>query len=131
MKRTMKNKKLIYGIAILFLIGISLFIWNNYQIKVQERPEKPIKLPPAISGECGMENCHGLDITCGPNIPEMCSTELRIDDICRQYVRCEKVDRECRLIKDPKFEECKTCTESCNREEDPIKAFQCVSKCAE
>ncbi|VVB75045.1 Uncharacterised protein [Candidatus Tiddalikarchaeum anstoanum] len=24
--------------------------------------------------KCGIENCHGLDITCGPNIPEVCTT---------------------------------------------------------
>jgi hypothetical protein len=129
--KSIKNKKLFYGITVLFLVGISLFIWNNYQVQVQERPVKPIKLPPAISGVCGIEQCHGLDITCGPNIPDGCTMEMRIDDFCREYVRCEKVDRECRLIKDPKFEECKICIERCNREEDPEKAFQCASKCVE
>ena len=127
----MTNKKLIYGLASLLLVGLSLFIWNNYQVQIQERPDKPIKLPPAISGACGIEQCHGLNITCGPNIAEMCTMEARIDDFCRQYVRCEKVGRECRLIKEPKFEECKSCIEKCNQEKDPEKAFQCAGKCVE
>lgn len=124
-----KNKKIIYGMVFLLAVGVAVFLWNSYQIEIRERPAKPIKLPWANWGKCGIEQCHGLDITCGSNIPEMCTMEASIDDFCREYVRCEKVGRECRLIKEPKFEECKSCIEKCNQEEDPEKAFQCASGC--
>jgi hypothetical protein len=131
MNKYMSKKKTIYGVVFFFLIVTGVFIWNNYQIEISERPIKPLKPPVIISGKCGIEQCHGLDITCGPNIPEMCTTEMRIDDYCREYIRCEKVGRECRLIKEPKFEECKSCIEKCNRDEDPEKAFQCARRCRE
>ena len=85
-----KNKNFIYVVlAFLFGIGLSLFVWNNYQIQVQEKPDKPIKLPPQISRKCGIESCHGLDITCGPNVPEVCDMMSMAGDNCRQFVSCQ------------------------------------------
>ena len=129
----MKNKKIFYGIAILFLIGLSLFVLNNYQIQVQERPDKPIKLPPQISGRCGIENCHGLNITCGPNVPETCDLMYRVGDNCRQYASCQKTNGQCQLVKTKKFDECKSCVGKCeqNFKNDPINFFQCENKCTE
>ena len=130
----LKNKNLIYGIIIAFVLIISaFFIWNNYQIQVQERPNKPIKLPPQISGKCGIESCHGLDITCGPNVPDYCTYEYQAGDRCRQFVSCQTVGGQCRVEKSPKFDSCKTCVEKCEREfpDDQIKFFACESKCAE
>lgn len=129
-----KNKNLIYGaIAVLFLIGLSVFIWNNYQIQIQERVEKPIKLPPQISGKCGMENCHGLDITCGPNVPEICDMMYAIGDNCRQYASCQVVNGQCRLEKTSKFDICKSCVEKCEQgfKDDGFKFFECGSRCSE
>lgn len=40
----MKNQNIVYIIAILFLVGLSLFILNNYKIKTQEKQEKPIEI---------------------------------------------------------------------------------------
>lgn len=130
----MKNKNLIYGIiALIFLVVLFLFIWNNYQIQFQERQGKPIKLPPQISGECGMENCHGLDITCGPNIPEVCDKMYAAGDNCRQFASCQTINGQCKLEKTPKFDSCKSCVEKCEQDsqDDPIKFFECESECAE
>jgi hypothetical protein len=130
----MKNKKLIYVIIIAFVLIISaIFIWNNYQIQVQERPDKPIKLPPQISGKCGIENCHGLDITCGPNVPEACDAMYMAGDNCRQFVSCQTIEGQCKLDKSPRFDSCKACVEKCERDypDDPIKFFECESRCAE
>lgn len=128
----MKNKNFFYGIATLLLIGLSLFIWNNYQIQVQERSEKPIKLPPQISGRCGIENCHGLNITCGPNVPETCDMMYGAGDNCRQYASCQKTNGQCQLVKTNKFDACKSCVERCeqNFKNNQIDLFQCESKCA-
>lgn len=127
----MENKKLFYVIAILFLIGLFLFIWSNYQIQIQERQTKPIKLPPQISGKCSMESCHGLDITCGPDVPEACDMVYGGGDNCRQYASCQIVDETCQLVKTQKFNDCKSCVEKCSMDfkDDQIKFFECESKC--
>jgi len=125
-----KNKKLIYGIIIAFVLAI--FIWNTYQIQIQERSDKPIKLPLQISGKCGIENCHGLDITCGPNIPEICDLMYAAGDNCRQYASCQIVGGKCQSVKTPKFDDCKSCVEKCSVDfkDDYIKFFGCEGKCA-
>ena len=128
-----KNRKTFYGMVALFLTGLSLFVWNNYQIQVQERPDKLIKLPPQISGKCGIESCHGLDITCGPNIPEECSMMYATGDNCRQFASCQIIDGQCRLVKTPKFDSCKSCIEKCEQDfqDEQIGFFECESGCAE
>ncbi len=130
----MKNKNLIYGfIAFLFLVGLFLFFRNNYQIQVQERPGEPIKLLPQISGKCGIESCHGLDISCGPNIPEVCSMMYAAGDNCRQFVSCRLTNGQCKLEKSPRFDSCKSCVEKCEQDfqGDQVKFFECESECAE
>lgn len=129
----MGNKNLIYGIITFVLVVLVIFIWNNYQIQIQERPDKPIKLPPQISGECGIENCHGLDIVCGPNISEFCTEIYMAGDNCRQFANCQIVDGQCRLESSQKFDSCKSCVKKCEQDfqNDQIEFFECESKCAE
>jgi hypothetical protein len=132
--KSMKNKNLIYGIIVVFVVAFFvIFVWNNYQIQIQERTNKPIKLPPIISSECGIEQCHGLDITCGSNVPDACTMMYMAGDNCRQFASCEIVAGQCKLIKSPKFDDCRACVEKCeqNNSEDPIKFFECESKCME
>jgi len=120
-------------IALLFLVVLSVFIWSNYQITIQERPDKPIKLPPQISEKCGIENCHGLDITCGPNVADVCTEIYMAGDNCRRYANCQTIDGQCVLEKTPKFDSCKSCVEKCgiDYKDNQIEFFQCESKCAE
>lgn len=130
----MKNRNLIYGIiALLFLVVLLLFVWNNYQIQVQKRLNKPIRLPPQISGKCGIENCHGLNITCGPNIPDGCTEIYMAGDNCRQFASCQIVDGQCKLEKSLKFNNCKACVEKCEQDfpDGQIEFFECEGKCAE
>lgn len=130
----MKNKNLIYGaIGVLVLITLSIFIWNSYQIEVQGGPAKPIGLPTTISGECGIENCHGLEISCGANVPEFCTEIYMAGDNCRRFVSCISVDDQCKLEKSPKFDSCKSCVEECEQsfQNDQIKFFECESSCTE
>lgn len=129
-----KNKNLIYAITVALILIVSfIFIWNTYSIQIQEKPVKPIKLPPPISGKCGIENCHGLDIICGPAVPDVCDTSYMAGDSCRQYASCQSVDGRCELEKSPKFDNCKSCVEKCEQDfqNDQIKFFECESKCAE
>jgi len=77
--------------------------------------------------ECGMENCHGLDITCGSNVPDACTMEYQIGDGCRQYAKCEMKDDECVMKESNQFENCKSCVEDCldKFENDSDKLFLC------
>lgn len=86
----------------------------------------------SFAGEtCGIENCHGLDITCGPAVPEMCTAMYALGDRCRQYAQCAVIDGKCQLVKNPQFEACKACIKKCLSEtsSDPIKAMNCESQC--
>lgn len=132
MKFILKNKKLVHGIIAIFVIVVAVFIWNNYQIEISERPVKPIRPPAIISRECGIEQCHGLDISCGPNIPKQCTGMYSFGDGCRRFAHCETISRKCQLVKDPQFEKCKSCVEKCEADfkDDVAKASQCESDCA-
>jgi hypothetical protein len=129
----MKSRKLLLllGIIAPLAVGIVVFAWNTYEIQISERPVKPLKPPFSSLGKCGVENCHGLEITCGPNIPEICDTMGALSDNCRQYAHCQVIGEECQLVKDTKFDECKSCIEKCEKDfiNDPIKVFDCGGKC--
>ncbi len=77
--------------------------------------------------KCGIEQCHGFDVTCGSDIPEACTQEFRLEDTCRQFVSCETIQGQCTLIEDEKFETCKNCVEQCKT--DSVDAFSCVNEC--
>ena len=129
----MISKKLIFWFIVLVLVVSVIIIWNKYQIQFQEKPENLIKFPSQISGECGIESCHGLDITCGSNIPESCNLMYMGGDNCRKFANCQTIDGQCVLKLDPKFKSCKSCVEKCERDitNDQIDFFQCESSCAE
>ncbi len=99
-------------------------------------PETPEACPEdckQATGKCGIENCHGLDIACGPNIPETCDMMYAAGDNCRQYASCQTMNGQCQLVKTQKFDDCKSCVEKCeqNFKDDQINFFQCESKCTE
>lgn len=128
----------------LMLFGILFLSGCGQQSVVQMQPKSPVpgeQAPTASQPvatqptqdleKCGIENCHGLDITCGSNVPEMCTMSYMIGDKCRQYASCEKKDGRCQLADSPKFESCKSCVEKCKSEfnNDPGKLFTCEGKC--
>jgi len=80
---------------------------------------------------CGRENCHGLDIKCGPNVAEVCTMEYRLGDKCLRYVSCGIVDGVCQEIKNAAFDACKACVQKCETDfaGDPQKSFDCESRC--
>lgn len=87
-----------------------------------------------IEGEgaaCKLENCHGLDIKCGSNPPDYCTTMYGIGDKCLQYAKCGIQNGTCQQIIDPQFTQCKSCVEDCieNNKDDPMKSLECESKC--
>lgn len=96
----------------------------------------PNEIEPAITpvaGQCGIENCHGLDIVCGPNPAEMCTAMYQFGDRCRQYAKCGLINGKCQEIQNSKFNECKTCVKKC---EDQYKnnddqMWMCEIKCGD
>lgn len=126
-----RNKKIVYGVIVFLGLAVAIFIWNNYQIQISERSRKLIKPPPFLTKTCGIENCHGLDITCGPNVPEICDMSYQLGDNCRQLASCQVVSGTCQLIKSPEFDACKACVESCEKQfvNDPSRSSYCESKC--
>jgi len=123
--------KIILGMVILGLLLFLFLFLNNYQILVFPRVKPILNVPPGLSGECGIENCHGLAITCGPNVAEACTFQYEIGDKCRSYASCQVVDGKCQLVKKPEFEVCKSCVEKCQKKypDDVVKISECEAEC--
>ncbi len=100
----------------------------NWRCTGLKNPETP-----QGTDKCGIENCHGLDIVCGPNIPEACTELYMAGDNCRQFTSCEIVNGNCQMANSPRFETCKACVNKCESDfpNDLIKFFECESKCAQ
>jgi hypothetical protein len=84
-----------------------------------------------VSSTCGFTTCHGSDLACGTNAPDVCTMEYRIGDRCRQYARCDTSGGSCTLVISPKFTACKACAERCQIQAGPdsLAAFSCEEKC--
>ncbi len=120
----MLKKKVSYGVMIALLIFMLFLIWDSYSSKEKE-------LPLGTLEKCGIEGCHGLDITCGSNIPEICDSSYAAGDNCRQYADCQIIDGTCQLIKNVNFNACKSCIMDCYNIADTIEFFKCESECFE
>lgn len=94
----------------------------------------PTDMFPPAGGEteekCGLENCHGLEFSCGPNVPDFCTELYQLGDFCRQYAICEVIDGECRMVPNEKLEKCKTCVVECE-DLGGEPAFECEAECRE
>ena len=115
------SAKLVYWIiafVILIIVILAALTFTNFQ-------------PVLPQQKCGIENCHGLDLTCGPNVPEACTAIYQLGDRCRQYAECRIVEGECTLVTSKAFDSCKACIENCSAKypEDPVNLFQCESNC--
>jgi hypothetical protein len=96
-------------------------------------PGPPVQINPnnpPSSGECGVANCHGLDIECGTPV-QMCTEVYQLGDKCRQYAKCGKVNGKCQQIEGQQFNSCKSCVQKCEKDfpNDAEKALDCESMC--
>ncbi|MEN7982591.1 MAG: hypothetical protein ABFQ65_04035 [Nanoarchaeota archaeon] len=117
------KQKYYWILGFVFLIGLILIF--NYSIK-DNTPNPPLE----TDKKCGIENCHGIDITCGSEIPEFCTEIYMIGDFCREFAQCEIIGGTCQLTENSKFNECKSCVEKCNELIGP-EAFACENNCRE
>jgi|GEM_PF-1565729 len=89
--------------------------------------------------DCGVQECHGMNLTCGSNVAEMCTEIYQIGDRCRQYASCEVVNGTCTFEQESNnyFDQCKSCVEQCEIYYDnSIQAnsdnlFLCEENCSE
>jgi hypothetical protein len=85
---------------------------------------------PATNGttSCGFTTCHGLDLACGPNPPQVCTMEYQLGDKCRQFASCTNANGSCRLVTTPQYDNCKACVQKCGGA-DATEIFTCEEKC--
>jgi hypothetical protein len=116
----MVNKILYWAAAIIIVVIVALIVLTFTGFK-----------SPAGENKCGVENCHGMDLNCGPNVPEACDAMYMLGDKCRQYAWCEVVEGQCSLVENKTFETCKSCVNECAQDNpnDPVALFQCESNC--
>ena len=87
-----------------------------------------------VQQECGIEQCHGLEITCGGNVPGACTEIYQLGDFCRSYFPGCKVvggvcTRKANATAEEKFLVCKTCVNKCEAESNPEDSFKCENNC--
>jgi len=83
--------------------------------------------PTALSA-CGFTSCHGLNLACGRNPPQVCTALYELGDKCRQYAYCSNAGGTCSLVTTGQFDNCKSCIEKCGGA-DPAEIFSCEEKC--
>jgi hypothetical protein len=81
--------------------------------------------------KCGIQNCHGLDISCGSNVPDVCTEIYMMGDGCRKFAKCEFVEGSCRQVSVAEFDACKACVKKCEKDflTDSVKMFECEGVC--
>lgn len=123
-------------LACIVLLALSLAVAGCISSSTGDKAVPPVS--PAITSagspygsSCGFTSCHGLDLACGTNVPDVCTMEYRLGDKCRQYARCDSGGGSCTFVTDPQFATCKACVKECESRTgtDPVSAFECESKC--
>ncbi len=81
--------------------------------------------------KCAVENCHGLDIKCGANPPDVCTEVYELGDRCLVYAECAIVNGVCQQVVSDNFTQCKSCVESCIAQfsDNYDQLFECESRC--
>jgi len=111
-----------------FLFWITFTAMTKGRDQLGERGEES---GASAADNCVITNCHGLDITCGAQAPQMCTMMYGFGDRCRAHAQCGFIDGKCRPITNDAFEKCVSCVRECETT-DPDKmpdAFLCESNC--
>ncbi len=125
-----KNLPLFLAVALAGFIGLLTVIGFLLLQVIDKEPDLGDLVPPSLSGKCGIQECHGLSVTCGSNIPDACTEIYQLGDKCRKYLSCQKTSTGCQLVEAPGFEDCRSCVEKCQLlNGDPQVPFDCESQC--
>jgi hypothetical protein len=134
----MKNQPLLCGmcmvvlVSVLFTAGCTLTSGGNVTPSpVPATVTVTVLADTPAPATCGFTTCHGSDLACSTNVPEVCTMEYRIGDRCRQYARCDTSIGSCTLVISTKFTTCKACAERCQIQAGPdsLAAMTCEEKC--
>ncbi len=114
-------------IVVLFLLVVSFYLGRTSL-------DNDVPIPnPIAPATCGVQECHGLDLTCGSDVPQACTAMYQLGDGCMQFFECETANGQCGPKENTKFAACKTCVEQCmvkaNDLKDPSEVFSCESEC--
>lgn len=94
-----------------------------------ETPGNTTPVPTSVSlSGCGFTSCHGLDLACGSNPPQVCTAMYQLGDKCRQYAYCSNAGNSCTLVTTPEYDKCKSCIEHCGGA-DTNEIFLCEENC--
>jgi hypothetical protein len=91
-------------------------------------PMSPTVTAGTGTSSCGFTTCHGLDLACGTNPPQVCTMEYALGDKCRQYAYCSGAGGSCRLVTTAAYDQCKACIQKCGGA-DTTEIFICEEKC--
>ncbi|MFA6250606.1 MAG: hypothetical protein WC686_03835 [Candidatus Shapirobacteria bacterium] len=112
--------------SLLFLAIFLIIIFIAFYLYLHQNKNSP----PVLSSRCGLQECHGLNLTCGPNVPDVCTEIYMLGDGCRRFANCQVIAGNCQLQIDSKFTACKSCVEECQRNDaNQPDIFACESKC--
>jgi len=119
------------GLALLVILVIVAGCTAPSTGTPQATPLPATPAPTVPAGSCGLTTCHGLDLACGSDTPQVCTMEYRLGDKCRQYARCDSSGGTCRLVTDPQFASCKSCVEQCAAKagSNGQAVFECEATC--
>jgi|GEM_PF-6824461 len=134
------DKKTIFVVVLMVLVmAIAFFVIQdktlapkniqNIQTQIPGQPAQ--NAHPGNPAGCVVENCHGLDIKCGANPPELCNDVYELGDRCLPLAKCGVVAGTCQQIPDSRFDACKKCAQNCQDSlaKDPIGQSGCESQC--
>jgi hypothetical protein len=109
-------------------IGSAGYSWCEAKQKCLRVWEEPCEANAGVS-KCAVENCHGLDIKCGPNPPRACTMIYMVGDNCLRYARCGIQNGKCQQIENSQFTQCKLCVQKCIDNNVGVDLFDCEEKC--
>jgi hypothetical protein len=104
---------------------------RTYTPEISDDSSAPFSAKTCTPGGCILETCHGLDVSCGSNPPDVCTEMYMVGDKCLQYAQCGVRNGTCGQVENKSFTQCKTCVQNCidKNKDNSEKIFECESKC--
>lgn len=129
----MQKKTTVIFLIIFLAILIIAFIFIPRK-KIETSSEQKIEIVEDENKKeekCGVVSCHGMEISCGENLPKVCEGEYQIGDACKRFASCVNQDGQCKLLESKNFEKCKTCVESCKAKFalGTLEIIECEGEC--
>lgn len=112
----MMRDKILYGIlGIIAFVGLGWIFRGGF----------------GVNPNCQVENCHGLEVSCGPKSTKSCTTMYAFGDRCRRLVKCQIKGGKCQKVESQKFFDCRDCVNACQEKYggNYSQLYDCEGKC--